>query len=122
MKSHAKKNAKVRRRNGAGKVRCPACGAWGRPGMSLPPPRTGDGREPFCERLAEVIADRLHASPLTDYKIEQETGLSRQSIGDWRKGKYQPRFSSCLPLCRFFRMSMTQLTAETERLCRCAAG
>ena len=118
MKSRAKKRAKARRGKIARKVRCPACGGWCRPRPLPPPPATVNSPEPFIEMLKVVIAERLRASTLTDYKLAQGATLHRQTIGDMKKGRHSPDIKSTVCLCRFWLRTMTDIMAETERRCR----
>jgi len=42
------------------------------------------------------------ARGITDYKVSQETGISRATLSEWKNGKYQPKAEKIKSLKKYF--------------------
>ena len=68
----------------------------------LPDERTFLPRPPFCERLGELLAH----FQVTKYRLEQETGLTEETVNRWQKGTYEPSVESLIRLADHFGCSV----------------
>lgn len=43
---------------------------------------------------------------ITDYKVAQDTGISKSTFSEWKKGTYAPKTDKLLKLAEYFGVSI----------------
>jgi transcriptional regulator with XRE-family HTH domain len=62
-------------------------------------------------RNYEVLRDKKN---LTDYKVAQETGISRSTFSDWKTGAHTPNLENLKRIASYFKVSLDRLCREEK--------
>lgn len=54
------------------------------------------------------------ARAMTDADVERETGVRRQTLSDWKAGRYTPKVDKLAKIAKLFHVPLEQLIEEVE--------
>lgn len=58
----------------------------------------------------------LQEKDLTAYRVSKDTGVSQQTLSDWKKGKSQPKTDKLRKIAKYFDVPVEYFTDEEENL------
>ena len=57
-----------------------------------------------------AIYERLRDDKgVTDYRVAAETGISRSTLSEWKRGKYEPKVDKLIRIANYFGISVEEL-------------
>lgn len=51
---------------------------------------------------------------VTDYRVSEETGITKSTFTDWKTGRSKPKFDKLLVLAKYFGVSVEYFAEEKE--------
>lgn len=54
------------------------------------------------------------ARAMTDADVERETGVRRQTLSDWKAGRYTPKVDKLAKIAKLFHVPLEQLIGEVD--------
>ncbi|MDT4373026.1 helix-turn-helix transcriptional regulator [Blautia coccoides] len=51
---------------------------------------------------------------VTDYRVSEETGITKSTFTDWKSGRSNPKFDKLLVLAKYFGVSVEYFAEEKE--------
>lgn len=60
-------------------------------------------------KFAEILTKLMENAQITNYKLEQETGISNSLISSWKRGKCEPGSKNMQILANYFGVSVNYL-------------
>lgn len=51
---------------------------------------------------------------VTDYKISEETGITKSTFSDWKSGRSKPKTDKLLILAEYFEVSLEELVKKSK--------
>ena len=54
------------------------------------------------------------ARAMTDADVERETGVRRQTLSDWKAGRYTPKVNKLAKIAKRFHVPLEQLIGEVD--------
>lgn len=64
--------------------------------------------------MYEDYAALRDARAMTDADVERETGVRRQTLSDWKAGRYTPKVDKLAKIAKLFHVPLEQLIGEVE--------
>lgn len=62
--------------------------------------------------MYERYAALRDAKGVTDYRVAEEIGISRTTLHDWGKGRYEPKLDKLRKIANYFGVSIEELIGE----------
>lgn len=66
--------------------------------------------------MYEKFSKLLQEKDLTAYRVSKDTGVSQQTLSDWKKGKSQPKTDKLRKIAKYFDVPVEYFTDEEENL------
>lgn len=67
--------------------------------------------------MYERFSELLQNYGVTAYKVSKETGISQQTLSDWKKGKSTPKIDKLQKIADYFKVPLDYLTgADSTRV------
>ncbi len=98
----------VKRSNGAQLDQTPRSGAWLSRKFAL---KSGDGME-----IGTKLKNARTKNGLTQEKVAEEIGVSRQSVSNWENGRSYPDIVSVIKLSDLYSVSLDELLKEDKKM------
>lgn len=64
--------------------------------------------------MYEDYAALRDARAMTDADVERETGVRRQTLSDWKAGRYTPKVDKLAKIAKLFHVPLEQLIGEVD--------
>jgi repressor LexA len=52
---------------------------------------------------------------VTDYRVSEETGITKSTFTDWKKGRSKPKFDKLMALARYFNVPVDHFADENSQ-------
>ncbi|MDD3253109.1 MAG: helix-turn-helix transcriptional regulator [Lachnospiraceae bacterium] len=51
---------------------------------------------------------------VTDYRVAEETGITKSTFTDWKNGRSKPKFDKLLLLAKYFKVPVEYFASESD--------
>lgn len=65
--------------------------------------------------MYEKFSKLLQEKDLTAYRVSKDTGVSQQTLSDWKKGKSQPKTDKLQKIADYFDVPLEYFTGKKEQ-------
>lgn len=64
--------------------------------------------------MYEKYAKLRDAAGLTDYRVSADTGISKSTLSDWKRGEYDPKVDKLMILAKYFKVPIGYFLKEVK--------
>lgn len=64
--------------------------------------------------MYEKYAKLRDEKGVTDYKVAMETGVTKSTFTDWKKGRSKPKFDKLLAIAKYFDVSVEYFADDEQ--------
>lgn len=64
--------------------------------------------------MYERYAKLRDEAGLTDYRVSADTGISKSTLSDWKRGEYDPKVDKLIILAKYFKVPIGYFLKEVK--------